>query len=76
MKIAVKCIANVWDSKKCFMFYAGQTYQIDEDEPILNMLTVPWDASPVDENGEPCVPLPKPPYAFQFDRAASKANAR
>jgi hypothetical protein len=72
MKVNARCIANTWDSKRCFMFYAGQSYQIDADDPILDMLTPPWDAHPIDENGDACIPLPKPPFAFQFDRSLTK----
>jgi hypothetical protein len=72
MKVLAKCIADVWDSTNCFMFKKGLTYEIDSEEPVASIMTVPWDPNPVDENGDPCVPLPKPPYAFQFDRSLTK----
>jgi hypothetical protein len=71
MKVQALCIASVWDSEACWMFYKGQTYEIDSESKIANLTTVPWDEHPVDELGNPCVPLPKPPYAFQFDRTVN-----
>ncbi len=88
MKVKAKCIAKAWDSGGeifgyPFLCSPGEVYEIPSDGQLakLTVNAVAYDAKGSairyfrDHEGTvKSIPIPKPPYIFEFDRNATSTD--
>lgn len=85
MLVKATCRTRVWDSKNAREFIAGEVYELDteENKDLLSLTTIPVsfdkDGNAIryyrDNEGElKTIRIPKPPYAFEYDRNGTRTN--
>ena len=83
MLVMAKCIARAWDSERAREYLPGFEYEIDTESPLASLTIHPVA---YDDKGNAVQfyrdndgkiqsrPVRKPPYVFEFDRAAPLAE--